>query len=77
MAIYRIDVETNDADEFCQWVRDNIPSHALVRAVGFRIPGGWYFKNVFSDQDVAERFYRHWYPGADNHSVSEFGNSGA
>lgn len=75
MAVYRVDVQTSDAEAFRQWVLENIPSHVLVRFIGYRVPEGWYFKNVFSNQDVAERFHRHWYPDAEDHNVSEFGYS--
>ncbi len=77
MAVYRVDVLTNDPYAFRQWVLDNIPSQSLVRFIGYRVPDGWYFKNVFSQQDVAERFHRHWYPDAEDHNVREFGNSQA
>ena len=75
MPIYRVDVRTSDADAFSEWVRDNIPAQALVRSVGYGITDGWYFKNVFSDQEVAEQFHRHWYPDADNHEVNAFGST--
>ncbi len=61
MAVYRVDVRTDDADTFVQWIREHVPESALVRSVGFGTVKGWYFKNVFSDKHIAEEFHRHWY----------------
>jgi len=61
MAVYRLDVWTDDADTFVQWIREHVPESELVRPVGFDTVKSWYFKNVFSDKHSAEEFHRHWY----------------
>ncbi len=75
MAVYRIDVRTDDAAAFRQWLDDNVPRTALVRSMGYGVRDGWHFKNVFSDREVAERFHRHWFPDAEIHDVSVFGDT--
>ena len=72
MAVYRVDVLTDDAGAFQHWVCDHVPKSALIRSVGFRTVKGWYFKNVFSDKQIAEQFHRHWYPDAADHIVVAF-----
>lgn len=75
MAIYRIDVRTDDAEAFSHWLRKHVPAAALVRSVGYGVRDGWHFKNVFSDRQVAEDFHRHWFPNAESHDVEVFGDS--
>ena len=74
MTAYRVDIETHDPDSFSKWIRENIPSSVLVRSVGYPVrKKGWYFKNVFSDRDVAQDFHRHWYP-EESHDVQPWGD---
>lgn len=72
MAVYRVDVWTEDPKPVFKWLEGNVPRNLIVRQMGYETFGGWYVKAVFKRQVDAESFHRRWYPGADDHSVAAF-----
>jgi len=73
MAVYRVDLLTDDPDPVFAWVRAYVPEAHVVRTVAFKTVKGSYFKCVFKNQEDAETFHRRWHPDAEEHTVRPFG----
>ena len=74
MAVYRVDVLTDEPDPVFDWVRANVPDSEVVRTVAFKTIRGHYFKCVFRRQSDAEAFHRRWRPETEDHTVEPFGS---
>ena len=72
MAVYRVDLLTDEPDPVFDWVRAHLPESEVVRTVGYQVVDGWYFKCVFKTQAAAEAFHRRWHPDALDHTVPLF-----
>ena len=73
MAVFRVDLLTNEPDAVFDWLGVNVPESELVRAVAFRTVKGHHFKCVFRRRSDAEAFHRRWHPEAEDHTVEPFG----
>ena len=69
MAVYRVDVLTDEPDPVFEWIRGHVPRAFVVRNVGYHTVKGWYVKSVFKRQSDAEDFHRRWHPESENHTV--------
>jgi hypothetical protein len=58
MAVYRVDVLTEDPGPVLKWIEDNVPWNLMVRQIGYKTLKGWYVKAVFKRQLDAESFHR-------------------
>ena len=72
MAVYRVDLLTEDPWSVFKWIEDNVPKGLVVRKIAHKTLKGWYMKVVFKRQSDAELFHQHWYPDADDHTVAAF-----
>ena len=72
MAVYRVDLVTDDPWPVFKWIEDNVPKGFVVRKIAYRTDRGWYVKAVFKRQSDAELFHQHWYPDESNHTVEAF-----
>lgn len=77
MAVYRVDVLTEDPRPVLKWIEDNVPGSLMVRRIAYKTVRGWYVKAVFKRQSDAESFHRCWRPDEDDHTVAAFGTPGA
>ena len=73
MAVYRVDLLTDEPDPVFAWVKENVPESQVVRVVAFDTVKGHHFKCVFRRQSDAEAFHRRWHPDAEDHTVGPFG----
>ena len=72
MAVYRVDLLTEDPWPVFKWVEDSVPKGVVVRKIAYKTFKGWYMKVVFKRQTDAELFHQRWYPDADDHTVAAF-----
>jgi hypothetical protein len=72
MAVYRVDVLTEDPWPVFEWIEANVPGNLMVRRIAYKTVRGWYVKAVFKRQSDAELFHRRWHPEADDHTVAAF-----
>ena len=72
MAIYRVDVLTDDPKPIFDWLDEHVPTNLMVRRMAYNTVKGWYVKAVFKRQTDAERFHLHWFPDAGDHTVAPF-----
>jgi hypothetical protein len=77
MAVYRVDLLTDEPDPVFDWLGATVPRPFVVRSVAFKTLKGWYFKCVFKRREDAEAFHRRWYPEIEDHSVPPFGSGDA
>jgi hypothetical protein len=73
MAVYRVDVLTDNPDSVVEWKQRHMQPGQMVRFIGYRTVRGWYFKCVFKRQEDASAFHREFYPEIDDHYVSAHG----
>ena len=74
MAVYRVDVLTDDPDAIVEWKRKHMRSGQMVRFIGYQTIKGWYFKCVFKRHEDASTFHREFYPDTADHQVSVYGS---
>jgi hypothetical protein len=72
MAVYRVDVLTEDPRPVFEWIEDNVAGNLMVRRVAYKTVRGWYVKAVFKRQGDAELFHRHWRSDENEHTVPAF-----
>lgn len=72
MAVYRVDLLTDDPWSVFKWIEDNVSRNLVVRKIAYKTLNGWYVKAVFKSQSDAELFHHRWYPDADDHTVAAF-----
>ena len=77
MAVYRVDVLTEDPQPVFKWIEDHVPGNLMVRRVAYKTVRGWYVKAVFKRQGDAESFHHRFRPDEDDHTVAAFGTPGA
>jgi hypothetical protein len=70
MAVYRVDMLTEDPGPVLKWIEDNVPGNLVVRKIAYKTVKGWYVKAVFKRQSDAESFHHRWYPDDDDHAVA-------
>lgn len=75
MAVYRVDLLTQDPYPVFDWIDEHVPASRMVRRVAYETIKGWHMKVVFKRQEDAEAFHRCWFPAADDHSVQPWGFS--
>ena len=73
MAVYRVDLLTDEPDPVYDWLAVTVPRPFVVRSVAFKTVRGWHFKCVFKRREDAEAFHRRWHPEVGDHSVLPFG----
>lgn len=72
MAVYRVDVLTEDPWPVFRWMEDNVPTELVVRRIAYKTSRGWYVKAVFKRQSDAESFHLRWHPDSGDHTVAAF-----
>ena len=72
MAVYRVDLVTDDPWVVFKWIEENVSRGFVVRRIAYRRQKDWYVKAVFKRQSDAELFHQQWYPDESNHTVEAF-----
>ena len=72
MAVFRIDLLTQDPYPVFNWLDENIAAGDLVRKMAYQTVKGWYMKVVFKRLADAERFNKHWHSVSQTREVTPF-----